>query len=252
MRWGWRWGKGVCGVGGSHLHRATGVCAHAVSTLQRGGGGSEWDTAPEPHGMGGQRGPHWGHSHGRLSPPWCRGCQAGRALPSNPARECVTRGDTTVPVSVCTPHHRAWGTARGVRSQTALELSWGGTNLPWVLGDRASPTERRQKCHSAWHSHRWHRTRTQNPVQPRETHICWSHLRRAGWALQEMGEGVCTHRAVGVCGVGKGKWKKEFQPQRGQECGLARAVPVALWLTTAPQSQSSHLSALPWDQGIHG
>lgn len=53
MRWGWRWGKGVCGVGGSHLHRATGVCAHAVSTLQRGGGGSEWDTAPEPHGMGG-------------------------------------------------------------------------------------------------------------------------------------------------------------------------------------------------------
>lgn len=126
MRWGWRWGKGVCGVGGSHLHRATGVCAHAVSTLQRGGGGSEWDTAPEPHGTGGQRGPHWGHSHGRLSPPWCRGCQAGRALPSNPARECVTRGDTTVPVSVCTPHHRAWGTARGVRSQTPLELSWGG------------------------------------------------------------------------------------------------------------------------------
>lgn len=68
---------------------------------------------------------------------------------------------------------------------------------------------------------------------------------RAGTARD--GEGICTHRAVGMCGVGKGKWRKEFQPQRGQTHGLAQAVPVALWLTTAPQSQSSHLGTLPWD-----
>lgn len=72
-----------------------------------------------------------------------------------------------------------------------------------------------------------------------------SAMGRAGTARD--GEGICTHRAVGMCGVGKGKWRKEFQPQRGQAHGLAQAVPVALWLTTGPQSQSSHLSVLPWD-----
>lgn len=119
--------RGLCGAGGgSHLHRASGVCTHAVSTLQRGGGGSEWGTAPEPHGTGGQRDPCWGNSHARLSPPWCRGCRAGRALPSNPVREWVTRGDITAPASTCTPHQCAWGTAGGLRSQTLLELSWGG------------------------------------------------------------------------------------------------------------------------------
>lgn len=117
--------RGVWGGGVSPAQGHRGLCARSQHPAE----GRRWLRVGHGSGApwhGGQRGPHWGHSHGRLSPPWCRGCQAGRALPSNPARECVTRGDTTVPVSVCTPHHRAWGTARGVRSQTPLELSWGG------------------------------------------------------------------------------------------------------------------------------